>query len=171
MEGHAMHSEFFEVNRATVDRLLKVLSSPIIPVGTTSLRTLESLYWMGLKIIKDPNSNREDLSVRQWEAYESDDGDISARESLSALIGWMDKNKMDSLISKTRLLIVPGYPWKIVHSLITNFHQPQSTLLLLVAALVGEDWKAVYEYALKNEFRFLSYGDGCLLFRRATPYS
>ncbi|HMH31428.1 MAG TPA: S-adenosylmethionine:tRNA ribosyltransferase-isomerase [Puia sp.] len=171
IEGHEMHAEFIEVNRSTVERLMKALPAPIIPVGTTSLRTLESLYWMGLKIIKNPDSTREDLSIQQWEAYESDAGDISAHASLAALIGWMDKNKTDNLISKTRLLIAPGYQWKIVHALITNFHQPQSTLLLLVAALLGEEWKAVYDYALKNEFRFLSYGDGCLLFGKSDPNS
>ena len=101
--------------------------------------------------------------VSQWEAYERNDKDITAEASLSALLDWMKSNKLERLVTKTQILIAPGYQFRIINGLITNFHQPQSTLLLLVAALIGEDWRKVYDYALKNEFRFLSYGDGSLL--------
>ena len=187
LEQHVMHSEFIVVERATVKEILDSLEDPVIPVGTTSLRTVESLYWLGVKALRDPAINPEELVVRQWDAYEDtnkeDEGGrgaggvevtgpgdkardtISPRDALKALLDWMDRQEIPQLCTKTQLLITPGYPWKIASALITNFHQPGSTLLLLVAALIGEDWKKVYRYALDHSFRFLSYGDGSLLFR------
>ncbi|MEO5562654.1 MAG: S-adenosylmethionine:tRNA ribosyltransferase-isomerase, partial [Chitinophagaceae bacterium] len=147
--------------------------------GTTSLRTLESLYWLGAKISQQlsPDSYRDGsqqstassdlpiaigMSLSQWEAYELNDS-YSPERALKSLLQWMDENKMDRLLAKTQIIIAPGYKPKIVKALVTNFHQPQSTLLLLIAALIGEKWKEAYQYALEHDFRFLSYGDGCLL--------
>jgi S-adenosylmethionine:tRNA ribosyltransferase-isomerase len=126
---------------------------------------------MGVNLIqalkeKTPSTiSTDDISVKQWDPYESPQG-ISASEALRALLSWMNENKLDKLIAKTQIIITPPYKLKIVTALITNFHQPKSTLLLLVAAVIGDDWKNVYDYALKNNFRFLSYGDGCLFFPR-----
>jgi S-adenosylmethionine:tRNA ribosyltransferase-isomerase len=113
----------------------------------------------------NPDIALENLIVFQWDAYELNDENIRPKKSLQSLIGWMEKNDLEKLITRTQLLIAPGYQFKIIEALITNFHQPQSTLLLLVAALIGEDWRKAYDYAMNNEFRFLSYGDGCLLFK------
>lgn len=165
LEQHMMHAEFIEVSIATIKLIAGNLGENIIPVGTTSLRTIESLYWLGLKTISQPGIEPENLIVGQWDAYETNDRHIDARTALLSLLEWMEKNNLTKLITRTRLLIAPGYPFKIIKALITNFHQPQSTLLLLVAALIGEDWKKIYGHALNNHFRFLSYGDGCLLFR------
>ncbi|HXB44622.1 MAG TPA: S-adenosylmethionine:tRNA ribosyltransferase-isomerase [Puia sp.] len=164
LEQHVMHAEFMEVSIATIKFLFRSLDSNIIPVGTTSLRTIESLYWLGLKTIAQPDIRPENLIVRQWEPYEISNQNMHKKISLQSLIEWMEKNSLHKLITTTQLLIAPGYQFKIINGLITNFHQPQSTLLLLVAALIGEDWKKVYEHALNNNFRFLSYGDGCLFF-------
>jgi S-adenosylmethionine:tRNA ribosyltransferase-isomerase len=187
MEGHTMHTEWISVERSTIVALLQAIGNipapahqepdlrdqaRIIPVGTTSLRTIESLYWLGLKIIAGPSVAPEDLAVRQWDAYEWEEqtssprsiSSVGAREALNALLDWMDRQGLTQLLSRTQLLITPGYRWKIAQALITNFHQPESTLLLLVAALIGEDWRKVYQYALDHQFRFLSYGDGSLLF-------
>jgi S-adenosylmethionine:tRNA ribosyltransferase-isomerase len=174
LEQHTMHAEFIEVDRSAIEKLLAFLGEksfghPIIPVGTTSLRTIESLYWLGIKTIRDPAILPEDLVVYQWDAYTSGDKNdaasgISPEQALRALLNWMEHRGLDRLLTKTQLLITPGYDWKLTSGLITNFHQPGSTLLLLVAALIGEDWNKVYRYALEHEFRFLSYGDGCLLF-------
>lgn len=161
MEGHEMHAEWIDVPADVIEELIKNLQGNIIAVGTTSLRTIESLYWLGSKT-KESSDN---LSLHQWEPYENAGENIPVKESLENLLSWMKKNKMTRLIAKTQLLIAPGYDFKIVKGLITNFHQPQSTLLLLVAALAGDDWKKVYDYALQNDFRFLSYGDGSLLLR------
>ena len=181
IEGHEMHAEFIEVPSAFIQRLIeqiskqpttvsntnkRVIESPqIIPVGTTSMRTIESLYWLGVKIILNPSIAISDLQVYQWDPYQIDASNITATTALTALKQWMQKNETELLITKTQIIIAPGYTFRIAHSLITNFHQPQSTLLLLVSALIGDDWKRVYQYALDNEFRFLSYGDGCLLRR------
>ncbi|MES1224836.1 MAG: S-adenosylmethionine:tRNA ribosyltransferase-isomerase [Bacteroidota bacterium] len=131
-------------------------------VGTTSLRTIESLYWLGIKISQQQNISVR-VSISQWDPYELSQ-QLSIEESLLSLLGWMKKNDTEKIITKTQIIIAPGYNVKIADGLITNFHQPQSTLLLLVAALIGEDWKKVYQYALENNFRFLSYGDGSLIF-------
>jgi S-adenosylmethionine:tRNA ribosyltransferase-isomerase len=166
MQEHEMHAEWIDVSRNTIETILKNLDNNIIAVGTTSLRTLESLYWFGRRPELRSgymNGTGVPLSVSQWEPYETNAKDISAKNSLQSLLDWMDKNKLDRLVAKTQILIAPGYQFKIVKGLVTNFHQPQSTLLLLVAALIGKDWKEVYDYALQNDFRFLSYGDGSLL--------
>ena len=164
LEEHIMHAEFIEVSEATINNIL--INENIFAVGTTSLRTLESLYWLGMKIILNPEIVIKDLIINQWDVYEMQAGAVSANQALESLLMWMKKNDLKKLITKTQLLITPGYNFKIINGLITNFHQPQSTLLLLVAALIGDEWKKVYEYALNNNFRFLSYGDGCLLFKK-----
>lgn len=167
MQEHDMHAEWIDVSKATIENILKNLDNNIIAVGTTSLRTIESLYWLGVKQLavgsKQPTYDSFRI-LSQWEAYELAGKNITVKKALESLLQWMDKNNMDRLVTKTQILIAPGYPFKIVKGLVTNFHQPQSTLLLLVAALIGEDWRKVYGYALQNDFRFLSYGDGSLLY-------
>ncbi|HVS96596.1 MAG TPA: S-adenosylmethionine:tRNA ribosyltransferase-isomerase [Puia sp.] len=160
---HPMHIEFIDVSREFIAGLRATLASgqPVIAVGTTSARTLESLYWLG--------TGGDALRVGQWDAYPGHDGGISAAAAISMLLDRMDGKGLDRLVTTTQLLIVPGYRWRIVSGLVTNFHQPESTLLLLVASLVGEDWRRVYDYALAHEFRFLSYGDGCLLLPAGIP--
>ena len=160
MEEHEMHAEFIDVSLSFIETIL-TSNDTIIPVGTTSLRTLESIYWLGVKI----NSNLDFLveeGLGQWDAYNLPQN-ISKAVALTALISWMQDQGLKQLITKTQLLIAPNYQLRIAKALITNFHQPQSTLLLLVAAIIGNDWRKMYEYALHNDFRFLSYGDGCLL--------
>lgn len=166
MEEHDMHAEWIDVSKETISTILNNLDKNIIAVGTTSLRTIESLYWMGVK--KSGVGSRESEVgssdfLSQWEAYDLSKENISAKDSLQSLLDWMTENKMERLVTKTQILIAPAYQFKIIKGLITNFHQPQSTLLLLVSALIGKDWKKVYDYALQNNFRFLSYGDGSLL--------
>jgi S-adenosylmethionine:tRNA ribosyltransferase-isomerase len=163
LSGHTMHVEWIEVSQETIFNLLASLDQPIIPVGTTSARTIESLYWLGLKAGQNPSISPADLTIHQWDAYELPTA--SPQTALTALLNWMQRQGIAQLITRTQLLITPGYDWKIANALITNFHQPESTLLLLVASLIGKDWRKVYEYALTHEFRFLSYGDGCLLWR------
>ncbi len=164
MEGHDMHEELIDVSEALI-RKIAAHPSQVFCVGTTSLRTVESLYWMGVKCLANASVTYSDLSIRQWEVYESLSGsESSPAPALNALLKWMQDNDMDRLVIKTQILIAPGYPFKLVQGLITNFHQPRSTLLLLVAACIGDDWREVYRYALDNGFRFLSYGDGSLLF-------
>jgi S-adenosylmethionine:tRNA ribosyltransferase-isomerase len=165
MEGHEMHSEYIDVSMDLIDKLITGGYSMITAVGTTSLRTLESLYWLGVKTIIQPDITPEELELEQWDAYELGNQYL-LKDSLLALKNWMIRNQFNRLFTKTRLLIVPGYGFKVVDALVTNFHQPQSTLLLLVAAFIGEDWRKVYQYALENNFRFLSYGDGNLYFRK-----
>jgi S-adenosylmethionine:tRNA ribosyltransferase-isomerase len=161
---HEMHREPFTV---TIEVLKKMLSSKkIIAVGTTSLRTLESIYWLGVKLINGLIT--EEWNLQQWQAYDlaSNHPPVTVRESLSALINWLERNHQTQLHCQTSLIIVPGYKFKIPEGLITNFHQPQSTLLLLVSAFIGEDWRKVYKHALDNDYRFLSYGDSSLLWRK-----
>jgi S-adenosylmethionine:tRNA ribosyltransferase-isomerase len=170
METHKMHSEFFEVELTLIEKLIHRSNKPIIAVGTTTLRTLESLYWMGMKIRETSNGKGkteikiEDIAIHQWDAYKLNKVSISVEDSLKALLHWMKENKLNKLISKTQIIIAPPYKLKIANALITNFHQPKSTLLLLVAAVIGDDWRKVYNYALRNNFRFLSYGDSNLFF-------
>lgn len=164
MQEHEMHTEFIDVRATLIENILKHIDEKVIAVGTTSLRTIESLYWLGVKTILQPTIIAEDLQVYQWDAYDVDAENISAKDALQSLLKWMQQNSLSNLITKTQIIIAPGYDFKVAKALITNFHQPQSTLLLLVAALIGDDWRKVYNYALKNNFRFLSYGDGCLLF-------
>jgi S-adenosylmethionine:tRNA ribosyltransferase-isomerase len=163
--GHVMHTEFISVTPETIVELRQAQTGggPVIAVGTTSARTIESLYWLGVKA----HSGLSELVVNQWDAYETTD-DLSPEAALTALTDWMDRHGVSTLITTTQLLIMPGYQWKIARGLITNFHQPESTLLLLVASLIGEDWRKVYEFALDGGLRFLSYGDGCLLFAKST---
>lgn len=169
MKDHEMHAEFIEVDRTLIGKLI-AHEGNIICVGTTSLRTIESLYWMGVKLYEKLKTNNgsnisiDDISVQQWDAYESAQ-EISRKKSLRLLSEWMTSNNIEKLFCRTQIIIAPGYNMRICDALITNFHQPQSTLLLLVAALIGDDWKKVYDYAMKNDFRFLSYGDGSLLFK------
>lgn len=163
MQDHEMHAEVIDVSIETIRHLHDSLQQNIIAVGTTSLRTIESLYWMGVKAKQNPESSIDELEIKQWDAYETSVA-IQATEALDALIDWMKKNELTRLICKTQILIAPSYKLKIARALITNFHQPNSTLLLLVAAVVGGDWKRIYDYAMENNFRFLSYGDGSLLF-------
>jgi len=160
---HKMHSELMQVNRKIIT-MLTGINKPVVAVGTTSVRTLESLYWLGVKILADKKLPASDLRLGQWEAYELPQ-DISMAESFRALDQWLDRNTIPELFASTRLLIIPGYRFRVINTLITNFHQPGSTLLLLVAAFMGKSWKCTYQYALDNGFRFLSYGDSSLLFR------
>jgi len=163
IEGHEMHTEFISVRRDTIRKLIDHKGCAIA-VGTTSVRTLESLYYMGLKVMRNPNLSEDQLHVAQWEPYEKvDDEVVGSMESLQALADWMDQHHLEVLHSSTQIIIAPGYDYKIVKMLVTNFHQPQSTLLLLVSAFVKGDWHKIYDYALAHDFRFLSYGDSSLL--------
>ncbi|MBC7650654.1 MAG: S-adenosylmethionine:tRNA ribosyltransferase-isomerase [Deinococcales bacterium] len=163
MAEHEMHTEFIDVTFTAIEQLLANISNPIIAVGTTSLRTIESLYWLGVKVNEMKNEERDIVpTLSQWEAYELPQN-ISVKNALEALLQWMTNSQLSRLITKTQIIIAPGYTLKIARGLVTNFHQPQSTLLLLVAAIIGNNWRKVYNHALENEYRFLSYGDGCLL--------
>ena len=161
IEGHEMHTEYVSVRRDTIRKLI-AHDGCAIAVGTTSVRTLESLYYMGLKVMKNPDASEDELHVNQWEPYDTETT-VSTVESLTALGDWMDSHKLEVLHSSTQIIIAPGYEYHIVKMLVTNFHQPQSTLLLLVSAFVKGDWHKIYDYALENDFRFLSYGDSSLL--------
>ncbi len=164
IRAHVMHSEYIEITDTFIAAVLENLDKKIITVGTTSLRTVESLYWLGLKVLAQPAISPTDLHVSQWDPYELEKGG-SAKQSLCALLHWMQERNMGKLVTTTQVIIAPGYCFALADGLITNFHQPRSTLLLLVAALIGDDWKQVYSYALQNSFRFLSYGDSSLLWR------
>ncbi len=163
IEGHEMHTEYISVRRDTIRKLI-AHEGQAIAVGTTSVRTLESLYYMGLKVMQNPDLTSEELHVAQWEPYEEVNSEgVSALDSLKALLVWMEEHQLEVLHSSTQIIIAPGYDYKIVKMLVTNFHQPQSTLLLLVSAFVKGDWHKIYDYALAHDFRFLSYGDSSLL--------
>jgi len=164
MSGHDMHREQVIVDRGIIDELIAHHGKGITAVGTTTLRTLESIYWFGRQLVLAPGQFRSSLFVGQWEPYEGGP-DVPASVALTAVKDWMREYNHDNLVGFTQLLIAPGYKFRIVDALVTNFHQPQSTLLLLVAAFVGEDVRKIYEHALANNYRFLSYGDGSLLFR------
>ena len=165
MKDHEMHSEFIEVDTVLIQQLLQQETIPIIAVGTTSLRTLESIYWLGVKILNQSDIFDHSLPIlTQWEVYNISNP-ANKKEALQALLNYLYTHKLEKLTAKTQIIIVPEYNFKMVDGLFTNFHQPASTLLLLVAAFIGSEWKKVYEYALNNEFRFLSYGDGSLLWR------
>lgn len=163
MNDHEMHAEFIEVDIETIQCIINKLDNDIIAIGTTSLRTTESLYWLGIKTLQNPRIELDDLTVQQWDPYEQSFHSISAKEALTGLQSWMQQNNFSKLVTKTQIIIAPGYSFKIINGLVTNFHQPQSTLLLLVAALVSDDWKRIYQYAMDHAFRFLSYGDGSLI--------
>jgi S-adenosylmethionine:tRNA ribosyltransferase-isomerase len=164
MAAHEMHAEWIDVSIETIKTLITTIDKTIVAVGTTSLRTIESLYWMGVKALLQPST--EQLTISQWEIYDElhTEKTIAAKDALEALLQWLQKNNLTQLFTQTQILIAPGYQFKIAKAIVTNFHQPQSTLLLLVAAAIGNDWKKIYDYALENNFRFLSYGDGSLLF-------
>lgn len=166
MEGHIMHKEFQNITIEFLEKLLANIHRTIISVGTTSTRTLESIYWMGNKILNQKIDKEEDLVVGQWEPYEPATLHTPA-ETIEALIQWIKSRHQTHLLVETGIIIAPGYDYKIIKGLITNFHMPKSTLLLLVSALIGGEWKKMYEYALEHDFRFLSYGDGCLILKNA----
>lgn len=155
--GHDMHTEHIAVRHQTIEKLI-AHGGEAIAVGTTSVRTLESLYYMGILAMQ----GKEDLHVPQWMPYEQD-VTTSTLEALQALLAYMERHQLDVLHSSTQIIIAPGYEYHIVRRMVTNFHQPQSTLLLLVSAFLKGDWKRVYDYALSHDFRFLSYGDSSLL--------
>ena len=196
---HEMHAEVFEITKATLIHLIEIANqkelnpsnyTPVIAVGTTTLRTIESLYWLGVKLINNERlQENKDLHLMQWDAYASNlsaenestenesnsdssnntnddttidnNNSITVKEALSTLLSWMQSHQMDPLITSTQLMIVPGYKFKIANGLVTNFHQPKSTLLLIIAAITGDKWKSIYQHAIDNQYRFLSYGDGC----------
>lgn len=167
-----MHTEYIVVHRHTFEHLLEH-HCEAIAVGTTSVRTLESLYYMGVKVLQNPDATEEELHVGQWEPYDLphdetglvliDGSPVTVEASVKALLDYLDRDHLEALHSSTQIIIAPGYTYKIVKRLITNFHQPQSTLLLLVSAFLHGDWRKVYDYALAHDFRFLSYGDSSLL--------
>ena len=163
---HEMHTEFISVTRNAVERMLNN-KGQLVVVGTTSLRTIESLYYIGVKILNTNPTVSDSLLVEQWEPYEESNNVFTPQESLKGILKYMDDNSLDILVAATRIIIAPGYEFKFADGLITNFHQPQSTLLLLVSAFVGNDWKKIYDYAMEHNFRFLSYGDSTLLWRDA----
>jgi S-adenosylmethionine:tRNA ribosyltransferase-isomerase len=163
---HDMHAEYFDVGLDT----LKILrggfgKKNIISVGTTTLRTLESLYLMGCKLSLSPQLTLEEAIIKQWDAYNTAFHAITPVTAFDALIYWLESQNKERIVAKTQLLIAPPYHIRTINALVTNFHQPQSTLLLLVAAFMGTDWQRIYDYALAHDFRFLSYGDGCFLIR------
>ena len=164
IEGHEMHTEYISVNRSTLEKLV-AHEGKAIAVGTTSVRTLESLYHIGVTLLHNPNATEEDLHVKQWQPYETalEIAATPAVDALQAIIAYLDRHHMETLHSSTQIIIAPGYEYRIVKAMVTNFHQPQSTLLLLVSAFLHGDWRKIYDYALAHDFRFLSYGDSSLL--------
>lgn len=164
IEGHEMHTEYISVSLNTLRKLL-AHNGEAVAVGTTSVRTLESLYHIGLTLLKKPNATEEELPVHQWQPYElsEEENQIPATEALQAIIRYLESHHMETLHTSTQIIIAPGYTYHIVKKMVTNFHQPQSTLLLLVSAFVQGDWHTIYDYALNHDFRFLSYGDSSLL--------
>ena len=163
---HTMHTEIIAVPKATIQTIISNLGH-IVAVGTTSMRTLESLYFLGEKLCigdRIPDSGDSTLSVSQFEPYEKE-YTLSTREALQAIVDYLDSTEQDVLHAETQIMIKPGYQFRVVNQLITNFHQPKSTLLLLVSAFVGGDWHTIYDYALSHDFRFLSYGDSSILTR------
>jgi S-adenosylmethionine:tRNA ribosyltransferase-isomerase len=191
---HEMHAEVFEITTATLIHLIEIANqkelnptnyTPVIAVGTTTLRTIETLYWLGVKLINNRSlQENKDLHLMQWDAYASNprsenesnggssnntnddttidnNNSITVKEALSTLLSFMQSHQMAQLITSTQLMIVPGYTFKIANGLVTNFHQPKSTLLLIIAAITGDHWKSIYQHAIENQYRFLSYGDGC----------
>lgn len=164
IEGHEMHTEYISVSRHTIERLI-AHEGRAVAVGTTSVRTLESLYHIGLTLLQHPDATEEELHVDQWQPYTLSPSvaDVPAVEALQALLHYLDKHGMEAYHGSTQIIIAPGYRYRIVEAIVTNFHQPRSTLLLLVSAFVQGDWRRIYDYALAHDFRFLSYGDSSLL--------
>lgn len=166
MKDHEMHAEFISVTTSLIKKLIAQQGRPVVAIGTTSLRTLESLYWLGAKLLQSRDCFDGVLPfLNQWDPYEFPQG-FSITAALNALLDYLQQKQLTAFTAKTQIIIAPGYSFKIAGGLVTNFHQPSSTLLLLVAAFVGTDWRQIYKYALENDFRFLSYGDGSLLWRR-----
>ena len=164
---HTMHTEIIAVPRETIATLIANLGH-IVAVGTTSMRTLESLYFIGEELcagFRTPDAEDTTLSVAQFAPYEQEHT-LSTREALQALLDYLDNTQQDTLHAETQIMIKPGYQFRVVDQLITNFHQPKSTLLLLVSAFVGGDWHTIYDYALSHNFRFLSYGDSSILYKK-----
>lgn len=161
IEGHEMHTEYISVNRQTIEKLI-AHGGKAIAVGTTSVRTLESLYYIGVTIASHPDAGQEELHVRQWQPYETHPT-MTTVKSLQQILDYMKRHELEALHTSTQIIIAPGYTYHIVQKMVTNFHQPQSTLLLLVSAFVKGDWRTIYDYALAHDFRFLSYGDSSLL--------
>lgn len=162
MEDHTMHAEWINVDVDTIQQLAAHAEKGIVAVGTTTMRTLESLYWIGAKLLQHITPDFSGYAVAQWDPYELHT-DVDAKTALTALAEYLLLNGLPALVTRTQILIAPGYKTRVIKGLATNFHQPQSTLLLLVASMVGDDWRRVYQHALDNDYRFLSYGDGCLL--------
>ena len=163
ISDHKMHCEHFIVHKETIDLLLENQGN-IITVGTTSVRTIESLFWLGVKLTGHPLSDPVPLSLGQWDAYEMN-SKVSVTDSMNAILSYLKMSNLPFLEASTSIIIVPGYQFKMTNGIITNFHQPCSTLLLLISAWTGSSWKEIYRYALENDFRFLSYGDCSLLIR------
>ena len=161
ISGHEMHSEHFYIRRDLLNQLIPH-SGKKIAVGTTSVRTMESLYWLGVQAHQNPEISIDDLKVSQWEAYQQEENQLSATEALQSLLGLLDRHQTDYLSASTQIIIAPGYQFRMVDGMITNFHQPQSTLLLLISAYLGDEWRTIYDHALANNYRFLSYGDSNL---------
>lgn len=157
---HEMHIEKIEIDKDNIACILNHFGKPIIPVGTTTVRTIESVYWFGIKLSLNPDLAA--MHILQWDPYELAEKALPADEAYRNVLNWMERNEMEHLDGDTQLMIAPGYKYHVINGLITNFHQPKSTLLLLVSALIGDAWKDCYRYALDHEFRFLSYGDSCL---------
>lgn len=162
IEEHEMHTEFISVRRSSIEQI-KANLGKIIAVGTTSVRTLESLYYMGVTLATNPEATAEELIVRQWMPYDEANNQLTAAESFQNILDYLDKHQADKLVTATQIMIAPGYEFKVVKGIVTNFHQPKSTLILLISAFVKGNWKPIYEYALTHDFRFLSYGDSSLL--------
>ncbi len=160
---HEMHVEKVQISRTNLQHILEHFGKPIIPVGTTTVRTLESAYWFGVQLQSNPDLKA--MHVLQWDPYTLESMNIPAEQSYGNVLDWMERQDIEHLDGDTQLLIAPGYKYKVISGLITNFHQPKSTLLLLVSALIGDAWKECYQYALDNGFRFLSYGDSCLFLK------
>lgn len=162
--GHEMHTEQVSASRSNIERILHHQGAPVIAVGTTTVRTLESLYWFGVKLSQAPDL--EQMHIEQWEPYSLESMQVCSEASYRNILAWMDRKGIEQLHGSTQLMIAPGYRYHIISGIVTNFHQPKSTLLLLVSALIGDDWKRCYQYALDHQFRFLSYGDSCLFLPR-----
>ena len=160
---HAMHTEFISVERSLLEELIKAEGN-VVAVGTTSVRTLESLYYIGITLLENPDADENELRVKQWAPYEKEHS-ISTKDALQAIIDYIDKQGLDKYIGSTQIMIAPSFKFRIIKGMITNFHQPQSTLLLLVSAFVDGNWNEIYDYALSHDYRFLSYGDSSLLLR------
>ena len=161
ISGHEMHTEFIAVKRSTIEKLI-AHGGQTIAVGTTSVRTLESLYYIGVYLSTHPDATEDDMHVKQWTPYETEP-DMTSVQALQQILDYLERHNLEVLKTSTQIIIAPGYKYHIVKMMVTNFHQPQSTLLLLVSAFVNGDWKKIYRYALDNGFRFLSYGDSSLL--------